>query len=238
MMRWMRRSRDLGIAGRMARWYDRNTRGHRMDEMRGYAAEGAAMIVDGARVLEIASGPGHLAIELAKCGHYRITGLDISHDFVSIARRNAVEAGVEVDFQQGSVAAMSFEDAAFDFIMCTAAFKNFREPEKALAELHRVLKPGGTVRIVDMDRRASNAEFDELTRQMGVRGGEALFMKLMFKHFLRRGAYTREEFEALLGRSAFDYFTIEKRGTGFVITLARAPTGAVSPPAGAPRPAA
>ncbi len=238
MMRWMRRSRDLGIAGRMARWYDRNTRGHRMDEMRGYAAEGAAMIVDGARVLEIAPGPGYLAIELAKRGHYRITGLDISHDFVSIARRNAMEAGVEVDFQQGSVAAMPFEEAAFDFIMCTAAFKNFREPEKALAEMHRVLKPGGKVRIIDMDRRASNAEFDELTRQMGVRGSEALFMKLMFKHFLRRGAYTREEFEALLSRSAFDDFTIEKRGTGFAITLARAPAGAATPPAAGPRRAA
>ena len=72
---------------------------------------------------------------------------------------------------------------------------------------------------------------------MGVRGGEALFMKLMFKHFLRRGAYTRAEFEALFRRSAFDDFTIEKRGTGFSITLEKAP-GAVSPPADAPRPAA
>ena len=197
MMRWMRRSRDLGIEGRGARWYDQNTRAHRMDEMRGYAEESAIAVADGARVLEIAPGPGYLSIELAKLGHYRITGLDISRDFVSIARRNAAEAGVDVDFQEGSVAAIPLADSSVDFIVCTAAFKNFREPDKALAEMHRVLKPAGTARIVDMDRNASNAEFDKLTRQMGVRGGEALFMKLMFKHFLRRGAYGRDEFEAL-----------------------------------------
>ena len=237
MMRWMRRSRDLGIEGWGARWYDRNTRGHRMDEMRGYATEGAEAIADGARVLEIAPGPGYLAIELAKLGDYRIAGLDISRDFVEIARRNAAEAGVDVDFRQGTVTAIPFDGATFDFIICTAAFKNFREPDKALAEMHRVLKPGGSVRIIDMDRGASNADVDELTRQMGVRGGEALFMKLMFKHFLRRGAYTRAEFEALFRRSAFDDFTIEKRGTGFSITLEKAP-GAVSRPADAPRPAA
>ena len=133
-----------------------------------------------------------------------------------------------MDFQEGSVAAIPLADGSVDFIVCTAAFKNFREPDKALAEMHRVLKPGGTARIIDMDRNASNAEFDELTRQMGVRGGEALFMKLMFKHFLRRGAYTRDEFEALFGRSAFDDFTIEKRGTGFSITLEKAPGAAQS----------
>jgi hypothetical protein len=47
----------------------------------------------------------------------------------------------------------------------------------------------------------------------------------MFKHFLRRGAYTRDEFEALLGRSAFGDVTIKKRGTGFLIELRKAPTG-------------
>ncbi len=225
MMRWMRRSRDLGISGRNARWYDKNTRTYRMDEMRGYASESAAQLAEGADVLEVAPGPGYLAIALAGLGHYRISGLEISHDFVSIARRNAAEVGVDIDFQQGSVAAMPFADATFDFIICTAAFKNFHEPDKALAEMHRVLKPGGTARIVDMDRNASNAEFDELVRQMGVRGGEALFMKLAFKHFLRRGAYTRDEFETLFGRSPFDDVSIRKRGTGFSIELRKAPAG-------------
>ncbi len=50
----------------------------------------------------------------------------------------------------------------------------------------------------------------------------------MFKHFLRRGAYTRDEFAALLGRSAFDDVTITKRGTGFAIDLRKAPPGSQS----------
>lgn len=222
MMRWIRRSRDLGIGGRMARWYDQNVRTHRMDEMRRYAKDSAAMIAEGACVLEVGPGPGYLAIELAKLGRYRITGLDISRDFVAIARRNAERDGVDVDFREGSVAEIPFADETVDFVICTAAFKNFREPEKALAEMHRVLKRGGTARIVDMNRDASNAEIDELTRQMGVRGGQALFMSLSFKHFLRRGAYTRREFETLFGLSAFDDFSITKEGIAFSITLKKA----------------
>ncbi len=236
MMRWMRRSRDLGIEGRSARWYDRNTRMHRMGEMQRYARDVAAEISDGARVLEVAPGPGYLAIALAQLGDYEIAGLDISRDFVAIATRNAAEAGVSVDFREGGVAAMPFGDATFDFIVCTAAFKNFREPAKALAEMFRVLKPGGTARIVDMDRETGNADIDALTRDMRVRGGEALFMKLTFKYFLRRGAYTRREFEALIGASDFDEFAITKNGVALSIDL-RKPL-ALSLPGDVPRPAA
>ena len=54
------------------------------------------------KVLEIAPGPGYFCIELAKLGKYQITGLDISKTFVEIARKNALEAGVKVDFRQGN----------------------------------------------------------------------------------------------------------------------------------------
>jgi ubiquinone/menaquinone biosynthesis C-methylase UbiE len=62
---------------------------------------------------------------MAKLGKYKITGLDISKDFVEIARRNVKETGVEVEFRQGSVADIPFQDKMFDFIICNAAFKNF-----------------------------------------------------------------------------------------------------------------
>ena len=88
---------DLGIGGITAHWYDNNTRKNRLAEMKAYAKEVAKHIQDGCSVLEVAPGPGYLAIELAKLGKYKIIGLDISNDFVEIARKNVRDAGVEVE---------------------------------------------------------------------------------------------------------------------------------------------
>src|SRR5262249_6288407 len=128
--------RGLAIEGLIARWYARNA-GRNIEEFR-KAAEGVARRIPGGDVLEVAPGPGYLAIELARLGPYRIVGLDISHSFVEMAAANAERAGVEVTFQHGDAARMPFEANSFDFIVCRAAFKNFAEPVRALNEMHRV----------------------------------------------------------------------------------------------------
>jgi 2-polyprenyl-3-methyl-5-hydroxy-6-metoxy-1,4-benzoquinol methylase len=87
MMKLQRRFKDLGIGGIAARWYDNNTRKNRLAEMKAYAKEAANHIQDGCSVLEVAPGPGYLAIELAKLGKYKIIGLDISKDFIEIAQK-------------------------------------------------------------------------------------------------------------------------------------------------------
>ena len=96
--------------------------------MKQYAQNVSNHIQTDNAVLEVAPGPGYFAIELAKLGKYKITGMDISQDFVEIARRNAKEAGVDVEFQLGNVSEMPFPDNKFDFIFCSAAFKNFKDP--------------------------------------------------------------------------------------------------------------
>ena len=185
MMKLQRRFKDLGIGGITARWYDNNTRKNRLTEMETYEKEVARHIQDGCSVLEVAPGPGYLAIELAKLGKYKIIGLDISKDFVEIARRNVKEAGVEVEFQQGSVADMPFPDNMFNFIICTTAFKNFKEPFKALSQMYRVLTSGGTALIIDMNRNTSNQQIDNYTENMKAKGINKLFMKLIFRYFLK-----------------------------------------------------
>ena len=220
MMKLQRRFKDIGIEGMAARWYDNNTRKHRLAEMKGYAKEVATYIQDGCSVLEVAPGPGYLAIELAKLGKYKIIGLDISKDFVEIAQRNAKEAGVEVEFRQGSVADIPFPDNTFDFIICTAAFKNFKEPFKALSQMHRVLKSGGTALIVDMNRNVSNQQIEVYTeKNMEAKGTDKLFMKLIFKNLLRNGAYTKDEFINLISKTAFKEYHIKEEGIGFYIYL-------------------
>jgi ubiquinone/menaquinone biosynthesis C-methylase UbiE len=219
MMKQMRRFKDLGIDGLNARWYNNNSRKHRLEEMKEYADLVAMNLKDGNAVLEVAPGPGYLSIELSKFGKYRIIGIDISKTFIDIARTNAQDAGADVEFRQGTVAAIPYPDSTFDAIVCTAAFKNFKEPDKALAEMHRVLKPGGTGLIVDMNRCASDRQIEQLTQKMGVKGLEALFMKLTFKYFLRKGAYTREELAGLIAATKWKKSTIEEKGICFHIRL-------------------
>ena len=219
MMKLMRRSRDLGIGGFIARWYDNNTSHHRMKEMKDYAKEVAGHIRDGSFVLEVAPGPGYLSIELAKLGNYKITGMDISHDFIEIARRNAKGAGVAVDFHQGNVAEIPFTENKFDFIICTAAFKNFKEPVKALNEMYRVLKPEGTALIIDMNRNASNRQVQDCVNEMGLKGLAKFGMILAFKYFLRKGAYNKDNFIDMISKTPFKEYEIKGEGISLNIYL-------------------
>jgi ubiquinone/menaquinone biosynthesis C-methylase UbiE len=108
------------------------------------------VVPQGGDMLEVAPGPGYLAIEMAKGTAYRVTGLDVSRMMVELAQRNAAQAGVEVHFRQGSTPTLPFADESFAVLACSAAFKNFSEPHKALEEMHRVLRPGGTALVLDL----------------------------------------------------------------------------------------
>lgn len=131
--------RGLGMEGFIAKWYAGLTKTS-LDDFRSLAHQIAKQLPPDASVLEVAPGPGYFAIELAKLGNYRITGLDISATFVDIARKNAAQAQVEVDFQRGNASIMPpFKRESFDFLLCRAAFKNFAAPLGALREMHRVL---------------------------------------------------------------------------------------------------
>src|SRR5579859_1600042 len=95
--------KGLPMEGIIATWYARNT----ANDVRG-TRKSASSIADrlkpGARVLEVAPGPGYLAIEIATMGDYRISGLDIIFFFNRVATENARKAGVSVEFRHGDAA--------------------------------------------------------------------------------------------------------------------------------------
>src|SRR5579885_111566 len=181
----------MAMEGPIATWYAKNTR----KDARGYrrcAESVAARVRPGGKVLEVAPGPGYLAIELARLGDFAITGLDISHSFVRIARANAAKAGVQVDFRHGNASAMPFPDSSFDFVVCRAAFKNFADPIGALNEIHRVLVPGGQASIYDLRPDASREAIDAEVDGMGMSWLNRVFTKLTFRFMLLKTAYSRE----------------------------------------------
>jgi ubiquinone/menaquinone biosynthesis C-methylase UbiE len=166
--------RGMPMEGPIARWYA-GLRGSesQMAQYREEAARLAAGLADGAAVLEVAPGPGYFAIEVARLGRFRVTGLDISRSFVQIAGENARRAGVEIGFRLGDASSMPFPEGSFDLIVCQAAFKNFSRPEGALNEIHRVLREGGTAVIQDMSHEATNADIREEVKGMHLAGSAA-----------------------------------------------------------------
>ncbi|MGA7192882.1 MAG: methyltransferase domain-containing protein [Anaerolineales bacterium] len=215
MMKFFRRYQDLEIEGAKAKMYDELTRQHRMGEMKMQANEVVKHIKDGDSVLEIAPGAGYLSIELSKLGNYKITGMDLSKDLVEIANRNAKEASVDIDFQQGNVSNMPFHENMFNFIICVLAFKNFKEPLKALEEMHRVLKPDSTALIIDLNRKASMKVTKTVAENMGLKG----VMAYIAGAIQRQAAYSKEEFESYISQTGFKDFVIKDTNIGFAIYL-------------------
>jgi SAM-dependent methyltransferase len=118
--------KGCGMEGLVAAWYARQT-ARDGEEIRQTARRIAAYLNSGSRVLEVAPGPGYLAIEVAWLSGAFVTGLDVSRSFVGIARENASKAGVRVDFEHGDAADLPFPDTQFDFIVCRTAFKEFHQ---------------------------------------------------------------------------------------------------------------
>jgi ubiquinone/menaquinone biosynthesis C-methylase UbiE len=208
----------LPMEGLIASWYAKNT-GADLAEFEADARRVAARLAPGARVLEIAPGPGYLAIALARLGSFQVSGLDISRSFVRIAADNAAKAGVDVDSRHGDAAAIPFADGAFDFVVCRAAFKNFGDPVGALGEMHRVLTPGGEALIIDMSRDASDAAIDETVARMKLGSVNAVVTKVIFKHSLRKRAYAGADFRRMAAATPFGDAEITQESIGLDVWL-------------------
>jgi ubiquinone/menaquinone biosynthesis C-methylase UbiE len=212
--------KDRGMEGMVAKWYTANT-GRSLDEFARLARRIASQVPQGSHVLEVAPGPGYFCIELAKLGSYSITGLDISHTFVEIASRKASDAGVRVDFRQGSASDMAFATDTFDYLLCRAAFKNFGQPVRALREMCRVLKPGGRGLIIDLRKDASMESINHEVNGMGLGPINKMLTKLTFRTFLLKTAYTKAQFQHMLAQANFRSVDIQEAGIGFEISMTK-----------------
>jgi ubiquinone/menaquinone biosynthesis C-methylase UbiE len=208
------------MEGGVARWYDKTTR-RDLPEFKALARRVADTLVSGAKVLEIAPGPGFFAIELAKIGKYQITGLDISKTFVDIAKRNARQEHVEVDFRRGNASEMPLPEGSFDFVLCRAAFKNFSDPVGALREMRRVLKPEGRALVIDLRKDVGKKSLDGYIRGLKAGALNAFVMKWTFRLMLIPRAYTKQQFQNFIVESGFVKSEIQETPIGFEITLVK-----------------
>lgn len=106
-------------------------------------------------VLDVATGTGDFAILSAKMLRPRkLTGVDISEGMMNIGKQKVKSAGLEdiITFQKEDCLSMSFDDESFDAITTAFGIRNFSNLDKGLKEMHRVLKTGGHLSIVELTR--------------------------------------------------------------------------------------
>jgi SAM-dependent methyltransferase len=110
----------------------------------------AAKLVKHARVraqqtvLDVGCGTGVVAVTAARAAA-KVSGLDLSPVLIELAKKNGSLAGVEVDFREGDVEALPYGDASFDVVLSQFGHMFAPRAEVALAEMLRVLRPGGTI---------------------------------------------------------------------------------------------
>ena len=126
---------------------------------------------DALKVLDAGCGPGSLTEEIAKRGH-KTTGLDYSLDMVAQASCTAESAGTKcASFIQGDLDSLPFQDNSFDAVVCVGVLQYLPDDRISIAELGRVLRPGG-IAIITLPNifRISNF-FDPIYYFRGIRYG-------------------------------------------------------------------
>jgi SAM-dependent methyltransferase len=103
-----------------------------------------ANVRGGQNLLDVACGTGVVAITAARIGA-RVCGIDLTPELLQRAKENASVASVEIDFREGDAEALPFGDSEFDVVLSQFGHMFAPRPDVAVAEMLRVLKPGGTI---------------------------------------------------------------------------------------------
>jgi ubiquinone/menaquinone biosynthesis C-methylase UbiE len=98
-------------------------------------------------VLEVAVGTGR-NLPAYPAG-VRLTAVDLSPAMLARARARAAELGIDADFREADAQALPLPGAAFDTVVCTLGLCGFPDERAAIAEMHRVLRPGGRLLLLD-----------------------------------------------------------------------------------------
>jgi ubiquinone/menaquinone biosynthesis C-methylase UbiE len=179
---------------------------------------------DDRRILDIGCGTGQFAAAVHKrCPQARVYGLDLSGQMLRQGAKRCDGAGGAIQLVQGDSARLPFADDAFDVVTCAHSFHHYPSQSNVLAEMHRVLRPGGRLMIVDGDRDRwwGRILFD----------GIVVMIEGQVRHLSSRA------FRSLYRRTGFDDIR-QRRRRGplpFLLTVGRAAKSAMHPAPGRTR---
>jgi SAM-dependent methyltransferase len=152
----------------------------------------------GKRVLEIGVGAGTDHLQWARAG-CRCYGIDLTDVAIATTRAHLALHGFESDLRRADAEALPFPDGDFDLVWSWGVIHHSAAPEKVVAEIHRVLRPGGEFRGM-MYKRRSIAVATEWIKHAALRGRPwRTFADVLWHHFESVGtkAYTEKELARL-----------------------------------------
>ncbi len=134
--------------------------------------ERALPYIQGPRVLEVSFGTGHLLTRYA--GRFETHGVDCNRAMVATARRNLERSGAPAELVRGSVEHLPYRSDCFDTLVNTMAFSGYPDGRRALAEMRRVLRPGGSLVLIDFTFPPDGAWLGTRLARFWQRSGDIL----------------------------------------------------------------
>ncbi len=178
-------------------------------------------LLPGQAVLDIGSGPGLLALAMADAvgPGGKVVGLDLSEPMLEMGRQRCVDRP-QVSFELGDAAKLPFEADTFDAVVTTQVYEYVADISGALAEVRRVLRPGGLLAVLDTD-------YDSLVVHTEDPERHARIFDAWDEHFVHRGlprtlgASMREAGFRMRHRVAIPMFNTEYTPSAFSFHLTK-----------------
>lgn len=138
--------------------------------------------IRGKSVLEVSIGTGYPLTQYA--GRFPTCGIDYNQAMVAIAHENLKRHRAQANLQVANVEALPYANASFDTLVNTMSFTGYPDAQKALAEISRVLKPGGRLVMIDVNYPADGNWIGTLLANAWKSGGDIIRdMRALFKQF-------------------------------------------------------
>jgi demethylmenaquinone methyltransferase/2-methoxy-6-polyprenyl-1,4-benzoquinol methylase len=112
----------------------------------------ATLPASNARILDVACGTGDLSLALVAGTHAELVGLDFCRPMLDIAAAKSKERGLTIPFVEGDALNLPFSDQSFDGVSIAFGLRNLASLEEGLRELLRILRPDGTVAVLEFSR--------------------------------------------------------------------------------------
>jgi ubiquinone/menaquinone biosynthesis C-methylase UbiE len=200
--------------------YDKGARLYIMPEYKYFVCKVLRKGVKIGRVLDVGTGSGRLAIELAKTRNtdFDIVGLDISMNMLFQARENAKKAGVQnrIDFVLGTASNLPFPEKSFELVISYASLHHWFDPVAVFKEAQRVCSKGGLIVIRDNMRVYGNPLWEafiwSISRFMNKRHRDNWPKAIL-------ASYTLPEIKAILKKSGLENFRVDSDFVRFDICI-------------------
>jgi len=169
----------------------------------------------GTTVVDVAGGPGFLALELGRhLDHPRLWVVDGSPTMLQLANENASKYSLDLVARLGAAERLEFPDGFADLALCKHFIRLSPDPERALRELGRILKPGGRLYVVDFDRESPVV--NRWFLMLWIRLTAPAFIRSAMHDALRTG-FPASRMVIMLHEAGFRNPRILYRGTSYLV---------------------